>query len=143
MDELVLQWRRRDRADHANADRRFLDFVVGGRSLYDAHRRDLISPLGWGVPEWQDHTARKLLGEASADIEEGRVAIYVCPECGDVSCGSITVQLTREPGVVTWADAANSWLDSGTEGWHHDPLGWPTLRFEEAAYRRILTRRTA
>lgn len=37
----------------------------------------------------------RLVGEASGDLPDGRVSLYVCPECGDLRCGAVTARLRR------------------------------------------------
>lgn len=86
--------------------RTFLDFVVDGRSLFDdvtAHGHDLISCL-W-LPEDVLATAARdrLLLRAPGDLPSGRVALYVCPECGDLGCGGISARVTRDGPRITWS----------------------------------------
>jgi hypothetical protein len=89
--------------------RTFLDFVVDGVSLYDeiGRRSDLISTL-WVEPpmakEEQDKAIRRLLTLESGDVSDGRVSLYVCPECGDLGCGVISVQIDVADNQITWRD---------------------------------------
>jgi hypothetical protein len=39
-------------------------------------------------------------------LYEGRQALYVCPECGDLGCGAISAVVTREGGYFVWKDFA-------------------------------------
>jgi hypothetical protein len=139
---LVLRWADRRAAPRASP-RRFLDFVVDGQPLSERHGDDLISCLGWFVPDEDERAARRLLGESPADVD-GRVAIYVCPECGDVLCGALTARIRHSERVVTWSNFAMSWFDDMDNRWHHDPqdlgLG-PELLFDPEAYRLIIERR--
>ena len=111
--------------------------------MSEAHNQDLISCLGWFVPE-QDHlAARRLLGEVPPDVEE-RVALCVCPECGDVLCGALTARITYSDREVVWSDFAFSWFDVQTGRWQHDPEGFAgqaEYRFAADAYRHTITER--
>ena len=69
--------------------------------------------------------------EKEAPDIEGRVAIYVCPECADLDdldCGALTTLVTREGDDIVWREVAFSYPFYGT--WRHDPItGWEELRF--------------
>lgn len=81
------------------------DFVVDGRSLRaEWEDRDLAGALGWADAEVDRATASKLLVEAPPDYPPNRVAIFVCPECGDLGCGAITAAVTRDDNLVVWDD---------------------------------------
>ena len=30
------------------------------------------------------------------------MAVYVCPECGDLGCGALTLRITMTPSLVKW-----------------------------------------
>jgi hypothetical protein len=89
-------------------ERKFLDFVLDGVSLYDsvASERDLASTL-WidpPVPNEILKSARRLLLLEPGDLPSGRVSLYTCPECGDLGCGGITVSILRRNGDIVWCD---------------------------------------
>jgi hypothetical protein len=94
----------------AASTRRFLDFLVEGQPLSERYGQDLISCLVWFVPDEDQRAAHRLLGEQPADVD-GRVAIYVCPECGDTLCGALTARISHSERVVIWSDFAMSWFD--------------------------------
>jgi hypothetical protein len=119
--------------------RRFLDFIVDGQSLYERHGSDFISPLGWLPEDHDERAAQRLLRKEAPDIE-GRVAIYICPECGDLDCGALTTLITRDSGDIVWRDVAVSSLFDGT--WSHEPIpGWEELRFPAGDYWLAITER--
>jgi hypothetical protein len=93
----------------------YADFVVDGLALSTHMRRkgDHISCLGWGPKPMQDDAVARLLLQAPPDLASGRVSLYVCPECGDLSCGAITVRIQRNGNVVTWGDF---WYEGNHEG---------------------------
>ena len=83
--ELSLAWRERQLKGPGRTPRRFLDFQVDGQSLYDLIAEDRVSCLGWFAPAEDDCAAHRLLLTEEPEFE-GRVAVYVCPECGDIYC---------------------------------------------------------
>jgi hypothetical protein len=129
-----LRWYER-RVFGSKTTRRFLDYVVDGESLYERHGFDLITPLGWSAADDEERAARRLLGHEPPDIGD-RVAIYVCPECGDLLCGAITAVIDRNGVNVVWRDLAWSTVDFPDFVREHSPLrsGWPPLRFNATQY---------
>lgn len=110
----VLSLRTSVRAGESNRARReFLDFDIDGQSLRDAlHTRadtpitaDLVSVLvtNWpaGFPTEELET---LLGQRPGPFPGRRVALYVCPECGDYGCGAVTAVLERDSEEIVWRD---------------------------------------
>jgi hypothetical protein len=90
------------------AQRIFFDFAVNGISLYDslAAARDLVSVL-WknpAVPATNQNAVRRLLTIEDSDAPSGAVAVYVCPECGDLGCGAITVRISATKEEFIWED---------------------------------------
>jgi hypothetical protein len=47
---------------------------------------------------------RRLLATEPGDASDGRVSLYVCPECGDLGCGAITVRIEGTSGEILWRD---------------------------------------
>lgn len=118
--------------------RRFLDFEVNGKSLYDELRGRGFDHIGaiWLDPRVEGSAAAivaRLMGEASPDLPPDRVAVFVCPECGDLGCGAVTVRLSVGPGAVTWSDWA--WqTDYDPEPVRHDLDDMPSLSFDRAVH---------
>jgi hypothetical protein len=88
--------------------RAFFDFIVGGLSLYDVagQDRDLVSVI-WTqppVPAEQATAIRRLLLAESANVPNGRVPLYICPECGDLGCGALTIHIDESPEEIIWKD---------------------------------------
>lgn len=137
--QFSLMWRERRLAGvEGRTPRRFLDFQADGESLYDLVTEDLISCLGWAVPDEDERAAQRLLLAEPSDVH-GRVAIYVCPECGDLYCGAITVSIERQGDHVVWRDAAHSTFDWLEDEWHHEILRtFPELRFDSSKYRTAI-----
>lgn len=97
----------------------YYDFIVNGKSfadLFDVDQRDLVGLLTTEKllsepPEGHEifnHFNRGLMlfHELTLKIpcryEFRRVHIYGCPECGDLYCGSVTMQLLETPNSVIW-----------------------------------------
>ena len=90
--------------------RRFMDYAVGGRPLHGlllssergSLADDLIPVLVYDWPPEDDIDS--LLGERRSDLDDGRVPLYVCPECGDLGCGAITAVVERSSETVGWRE---------------------------------------
>jgi hypothetical protein len=94
----------------ARGGRRFLDFVVDDVSVYSlvrARQLDHMSPLQLApaLPRGEFRRQIEMLGgRRQGDAPGGRVAIYTCPECGDIACGAVTVELRLAETEVEWVD---------------------------------------
>ena len=89
--------------------RAFFDFVVDGVSLYEelGRRSDLISTIWIDPPmsrEEQQRAIRRMVTLEPGDLPNGRVSLYVCPECGDLGCGAISVQIDVTGDKIRWSD---------------------------------------
>ena len=63
--------------------------------------------------------------------------LYSCPECGDLGCGAVTVNLTVESDRVVWSDWG--WQTNYEPGVDRTRLhGIPTMAFERTEYERVL-----
>jgi hypothetical protein len=95
-------------------ERYTFDFAVNRQSLFTvtgAANFDLSGCLS--VPQREPELAvrlndglARLLTSAVPIGESNRVALYVCPECGDLACGAITARVSRSEAVVHWSDFA-------------------------------------
>jgi hypothetical protein len=84
-----------------------VDFLVNGQSLYEllsAHRLDLVGRFWQGDQAWNEESANIFLTKQSADLENGRIMLYVCPECGDIGCGAITVTIIKSDNSYIWTE---------------------------------------
>ncbi|TDP90622.1 hypothetical protein [Labedaea rhizosphaerae] len=94
--------------------REYLDFIVDGESLRDRLAAVLedaptlvdcvpVLVLNWpiGFPA-ADYGP--LIGELPSPLDDGRVPLYVCPECGDLGCGGVTAVIERTEDTVVWRD---------------------------------------
>jgi hypothetical protein len=95
-------------ADGDGKHERFtVDFLVNGKSLYEllsVHKLDLVGRFSQSAQAWNEESADIFLTRKSADLENGRVMLYVCPECGDIGCGAITVNISKSDEGYAWAE---------------------------------------
>ena len=82
--------------------------AVNGEELREIFRCvDVAIPL-----EVAKLPSRHLLDTPNPHLTiDGRAAILVCSECGDIGCGALFVQVTLEDDRVIWSDFvyANNW----------------------------------
>src|ERR1700733_14895639 len=92
----------------------YADFVVDGFDLSTRANRkgDFVSILGWGQPAAQGLTQSLLLVQSTPILTSKSVAIYVCPECGDIGCGVVAVRIERHGDTITWSDF---WFESSDD----------------------------
>jgi hypothetical protein len=94
-------------------ERYTFDFVVNGVSLFEATqaaRYDMCGSLS--NPHFEREAARQInsgiIAQLTSDSPIGghRVPLFVCPECGDFACGTITARVSRTDLGVQWFDFA-------------------------------------
>lgn len=100
---LDLAWTTRS-GGGGRTERRFLDFVIDGVALSSLLDADFIPPFGWSDANDQEASIARLLRKSPPDLAHGRTTLYICPECGDLGCGAITLLIERGPGVIIWKD---------------------------------------
>ena len=92
-------------------ERYSFDFVVNGISLFEvtqASRYDMCGSLS--NPHFEREAARQVNAEATAMLTSGvpvgghRVPLFVCAECDDFACGTITARVSRTELGVQWSD---------------------------------------
>lgn len=117
-------------------ERHSFDFVVNGVSLFEATQAieyDMCGSLS--NPLFEREIARRVNQRTAAmltlDVPVGghRVALFVCPECGDFTCGAITARVSRIQRGVEWSDFA---YENGSDAALKLDLG--PFEFEWAAY---------
>jgi hypothetical protein len=93
-------------ATSTTSERRWQNLSVDGIALSALFANDVVSPFGWGSEPAQNDAIDRLLLKANGDFSDGRVSLYVCPECGDLGCGAISVALERRNDLIVWRDFA-------------------------------------
>jgi hypothetical protein len=137
----TLQLVQRDRkGGGSKTARSFLDFTIDGDPLHErlAQPLDLISVL-WldhPAPEERQKAVRRLLKLAPGDFPDDRVALYICPECGDLGCGAISVEILISEDKVIWRDFGyeNNYESVVTRD-RYKSIG--PFEFERAAYEAV------
>jgi hypothetical protein len=100
--------------DGQRSDRHFLEFVVDGeplgrllgsflglRDATDEYLSVLVTDWPTGIAlDDLDH----LLGITTSPELDGRTALYVCADCGDLGCGAVTAVVEVEDEKVVWRD---------------------------------------
>jgi hypothetical protein len=68
------------------------------------------------------------------------VALFICPECGDLACGAITFRLSRAGDAARWSDFAyeNGYDETQTDFDSYSTIG--PFEFALDAYRTVITR---
>lgn len=107
MDTLELQPAKRE-GGGGKTEREYYDFLINGKSLSELTEvGDTIGALWIGeknAVEWNRQVVRQLLLKEKSELESGRVPIYICPECGDLGCGALTVKITKEGEDFVWSE---------------------------------------
>ncbi|MBW7968820.1 hypothetical protein [Bradyrhizobium sp. BR 10289] len=143
MDQLELAGLHRiGSGDPQKRERYSFDFVVNGISLFEATQAleyDLCGCLS--DPQFEPEVARRMNRTTIAQLTSGapvrghRVALFVCPECGDLACGAITARVSHEEARVQWSDFA---YENGHDAASKLALG--PFAFEWAAYTGVIER---
>lgn len=136
MSTIELKWT--DRViGPAQTPRRFLDFVVDGKSLYPKFG-DLITLLGWVNTDSARNAVNRFLLIEPADFPNNRRSIYVCAECGDLGCGAISAVIEENENQIIWWDFG--YENNYEEGVYLDnyqdvgPFVFDTKEYEETIY---------
>jgi hypothetical protein len=122
------------------SERHFLDFVVDGQSLWEVvgKERDQVSILcaEYSAEETARAVGRLLLRE-KAYLPNGRCSFFVCSECGDLGCGTITAVVGRQGETVTWEEFGyeNTYED---KIWLDEYSSVGPFTFDATAYESIL-----
>jgi hypothetical protein len=116
VDELshVVIHRRPDHSPEGDGRREqiSIDFVVNGLSLLNelvkrsGGHSDFMGCLCKGLSELREAAIARLRVEAVPDTETGRVILYMCPECGDIGCGSYSTIIESIEGEYVWRSFA-------------------------------------
>ncbi|PZS25972.1 MAG: hypothetical protein DLM59_19240 [Pseudonocardiales bacterium] len=127
----------------------YLDFTVNGTRLLEqlhAHAAENLDYVGVIQDAWPVETVaaiERLLGQCPGDLPDGRVSLYVCPECGRLGCGALTARVALEHDTVTWraigiqTDYEEDILAFG------DADDFPDIAFERSSYEHVLRRELA
>ena len=136
LSELKLRWERRE-GGGVRTQRDYLDFIVNEEPLSKTVGGDMASCLGWFDPEENTKAVRRLLLEETADLPNNRRTLYVCPECGDIGCGAVSLVVEQVGDKIIWRDFGyeNDYEEKvHTEGYE----GIGPFVFDRAEYERVI-----
>jgi hypothetical protein len=132
-------------------ERHTVDFLVNGVSLFSATNAGQQDVCGCFSPDYatcgnelardeNERLARIFTFESRAPIAPDRVALFICPECGDLGCGAITFKLSRGGGTVRWSEFAyeNNYDPEETNFERYAAIG--PFEFTFDAYRAVIAR---
>ena len=89
-----------------------VDFVIDGEGLLarlvaaDGGHSDFMGCFVAGFPAPNQAKLALLAGQSSPETGEGRVLLYICPECGDIGCGAYAARVRVGAEQVEWSDFA-------------------------------------
>ncbi|MFB9963756.1 hypothetical protein [Sinosporangium siamense] len=123
----------------------FLDFAIDGRSLLDrmaaqaGREPDTVSVLWLKPPLGDNHREiLRLLRQHESPLEDGRIPLYTCPECGDLGCGATTITLASTVDQMIWRDFG--WQTDYDDTVDHDNYsGLGPFVFDRTDYEATLT----
>lgn len=134
--QLKLEWKSR-KGGGGRTPLDYLDIIIDGQPLSAVICNDMVSCLGWFIPTENAKAVRRLLLEEVADLPNNRYSLYVCPECGDLGCGAVSLVVEQSGDQVIWRDFGyenNYEEEVRTEG--YEKLG--PFVFERTEYTRAI-----
>jgi len=106
--ELSLIW-----TTHPNKiylGRQYLDFIISGQPLreyLEEKNNSNVTPFGFfSNVEEQKRALRELKFQQKTQLKENRVELYICEDCGDIGCGSITTEIKDLRDKIIWKNFA-------------------------------------
>ncbi|MFD2328950.1 oxidoreductase [Cohnella sp. GCM10020058] len=83
----------------------FADLIIDSISLYQRLKEyDFVPAFGWGKDEQQQLTIDYFLFKYPFEFKYHRYPILICPQCGDLECGYISVAIDKESDIVEWSN---------------------------------------
>lgn len=102
---LTSRYEEDDPARIGNKNTLFADILIDGNSLYQKLKKyDLVPAFGWGSEQYQRLMMDYFLLKYSFELMYHRYPILVCPWCGDLECGYISVSIDRESDIIEWSN---------------------------------------
>ena len=89
-----------------------VDFLVDNTSLLNilinehGGHNDYMGCFSKGWNELNNDSKNKLLLKKEPDTTDGRIKMYVCPECGDIGCGVFCCKIEKTNEFYIWKDFA-------------------------------------
>jgi hypothetical protein len=89
-----------------------IDFLIDNNSLLDLLVKEYGGHddyMGCFGKEWKilnENSKKKLLLKIKPETINGRIAIYVCPECADIGCGAFCCEIEKINENYIWKNIA-------------------------------------
>ena len=104
MDRLTFQEKHRKGSQNKTSVN-FQDFCINEKSLLEIlPTQDFVGVIGSFKSEFDKEAVSQLLLKEKSELHSGRIPIYVCPECGELECGAITISIEENAETFTWKD---------------------------------------
>jgi hypothetical protein len=91
-------------------DKQYAEFMISGEPLknYLGIPEDKsVTPIGFFEnKELEKIALNEFRIKQKTRLLDGRVELYICEECGDIRCGSITVKIIDKGDEIIWSEFA-------------------------------------
>lgn len=88
----------------------FLDYNISGISLQKYlgfESKNIVTPFGWFViKDEEKRVLKEFRLQTKTRLPENRIELYICGQCGDIGCGSITAQVFDKGDRIVWTNFA-------------------------------------
>jgi len=106
--ELSLVWTIHPKEVYSG--RKYLDFIVSGQTLREylgLKDKSSVTPFGFfPSKDEQSRALREFKLQDKTQLKDNRIELYVCEECGDIGCGSITAEIKDLGDKIIWKNFA-------------------------------------
>ncbi|MEV6910597.1 hypothetical protein [Amycolatopsis sp. NPDC051071] len=123
-----------------DGEARFLDWTIDGVALRSTVSTQHQTPLFLDDDVWREsavETLSRLLGHLPGHFDDGRVALLMCPLCGDLGCGAYSVEVVFSDDSVEWR--AFGWqVDYEPFDPDQEEYRSAMARFDRTAYETLL-----
>jgi hypothetical protein len=96
--------------DTSKISGQYLDFNISGQSLkkyLGIENDNSVTPFGWFLNKnEQSKSLQQFRLQVRSHLPSNRVELYVCSDCGDISCGSVTAQILNMGNRIVWTKFA-------------------------------------
>ncbi len=110
--DLHLNWIKvADAFDPEIISGQFLDYNIAGISLQKylgIDNKNIVTPFGWFLTKDEEKRVLKEFRlQSKTQLPQNRIELYICGQCGDIGCGSITAQIFDKGDRIVWTNFAN------------------------------------
>ena len=110
--DLHLNWvKLTDHFDKNIMSGQFLDYYISGISLQKylgIDSKNIVTLLGWFlIKDEEKRVLKEFKLQTKTQLPQNRIELYICGQCGDIGCGSITAQIFDKGDKIVWKNFAN------------------------------------